>query len=128
MTPPWLRPAGGGVEITIHIQPGASRSELAGEHGDALKVRISARPVEGAANAALAEFMAQCLGVARREVRIVRGEKSRHKVLWAPVAPELAQQRLMHDPRPAPPGQAVPQEGQESLGASRRFSSWGNSE
>lgn len=128
MTAPWLRPAEGGSEITIHIQPGASRSELAGEHGDALKVRISARPVEGAANAALSEFMAQCLGVARREVRIVRGEKSRHKVLWAPVVPELAQQRLMHGPRLAPTGQAVPQGGQEGLGTSRRFSSKGNSE
>jgi uncharacterized protein (TIGR00251 family) len=121
MTSPWLRAANGGVEITIHIQPGASRSELAGEHGDALKVRISARPVEGAANAALAEFMALCLGVARRKVRIVRGEKSRHKVLWAPVAPELAQQRLTHDPRFAPPGQPVPQGGQENPGAARRF-------
>jgi len=86
-----------GVEITVHIQPGASRSELAGEHGDALKVRISARAVEGAANAALTEFMAQRLGVARREVRIVRGEKSRHKVLWAPVAPELAWRRIEGD-------------------------------
>ncbi len=91
---PWLRPADTGVEISIHIQPGATRSELAGEHGEALKVRISARPVEGAANAALMEFMAQCLGVARREVRIVRGEKSRQKVLWAPVAPEVALRRL----------------------------------
>lgn len=90
----WLRAVGDGVEITVHIQPGAARSELAGEHGEALKVRISARPVEGAANSALTEFMAQCLGVARREVRIVRGEKSRHKVLWAPLAPELARRRI----------------------------------
>jgi len=94
MVTPWLRPLDGGVEITVHIQPGASRSEVAGEYGEALKVRISARAVEGAANAALTEFMAQCLGVARREVRIVRGEKSRHKVLWAPVAPELARRRI----------------------------------
>jgi len=94
MVTPWLRPVDNGVEIAVHIQPGAARSELAGQHGDALKVRISARAVEGAANAALAEFMAQCLGVARREVRIVRGEKSRHKVLWAPLAPESARQRI----------------------------------
>ena len=45
---PWLRPLDGGAEITVHIQPGASRSELAGEHGEALKVRIAARAVEGA--------------------------------------------------------------------------------
>jgi uncharacterized protein len=94
MVTPWLRPLDGGAEITVHIQPGASRSELAGEHGEALKVRIAARAVEGAANAALTEFMAQRLGVARRAVRILRGEKSRHKVLWAPLAPELARQRI----------------------------------
>lgn len=104
----WLRPANAGVEISIHIQPGAARSELAGEHGEALKVRISARPVEGAANAALTEFMAQCLGVARREVRIVRGEKSRQKVLWAPVAPELALRRLSCDPGPGNPPEPGP--------------------
>ena len=99
----WLRARDGGVEISVHIQPGAARSELAGEHGEALKVRISARPVEGAANTALTEFMASCLGVARREVRIVRGEKSRHKVLWAPVAPESALRRLA-----APPARGTP--------------------
>jgi uncharacterized protein (TIGR00251 family) len=82
------------VEIQIHVQPGASRSELAGEHGDALKVRIAARAVDGAANAALAGFLAKCLGVARREVRIVRGEKSRQKLIWAPLSPESALRRL----------------------------------
>jgi hypothetical protein len=90
----WLRAVDEGVEIHIHVQPGAARSELAGEHGDSLKVRISARAVEGAANAALAEFMAKCLGVARREVRIVRGDKSRQKVIWAPISPDLALRRL----------------------------------
>ncbi len=64
----WLRAQGAGVAITVHVQPGASRCELAGEHGEALKVRISARAVEGSANAALREFIAECLGVARREV------------------------------------------------------------
>jgi uncharacterized protein (TIGR00251 family) len=94
MVTSWLRPAGEGAEIEVHVQPGAACSELAGEHGSALKVRISARAVDGAANTALTEFMARCLGVARREVRIVRGEKSRHKVLWAAIAPELAQRRI----------------------------------
>lgn len=123
----WLRPMGDGVEFTVHIQPGASRSELAGEHGDALKVRISARAVEGAANAALTEFMAQCLGVTRREVRIVRGEKSRRKVLWAAIAPELARRRLIHSPRLALSEQAAPQGGQEKLGVARRLFCEGDS-
>ena len=55
---------------------------------------IAARAVDGAANAALAEFLAKCLGVARREVRILRGEKSRQKLIWAPLSPESALRRL----------------------------------
>ena len=74
--------------MTIHVQPGASRSGLAGEHGDALKVRIQARAVEGAANAALTDFLADTLGVARRQVRLLRGDKSRRKVLWIALPPE----------------------------------------
>lgn len=82
------------MEIQIHVQPGASRNELAGLHGDALKVRISARAVEGAANDALAEYLAKRLGVARREVRILRGAKSRQKLIWAPLDPESVLSRL----------------------------------
>jgi uncharacterized protein (TIGR00251 family) len=91
----WLRPAAEGVEITLHIQPGASRCEIAGLHGDALRVRVTARAVEGAANAALLEFLAQCLGLQRRAVRILRGEKSRHKSVWAAISPDDAKRRLM---------------------------------
>ncbi|MEW5788263.1 MAG: DUF167 domain-containing protein [Pseudomonadota bacterium] len=90
-----LRPSGDGVEIALHIQPGASRSELAGTHGDALKVRVQARAVEGAANDALLVFLAEALGLARKEVRILRGEKSRRKAVWAAIAPEEARRRLM---------------------------------
>jgi uncharacterized protein (TIGR00251 family) len=87
--PIWLRPGeAGGSELTIHAQPGASRGEVAGEHGDALKVRIAARAVEGAANAALTDFLADRLGVARREVRLLRGDKSRRKTFWVALPPE----------------------------------------
>lgn len=78
---PCVRAGSNGTEISVHIQPGASRAEIVGLHADALKVRIRARPVEGAANEALSNFMAQSLGVPRREVRILHGEKSRRKVL-----------------------------------------------
>lgn len=95
--PGWLRPAHpSGSELTIHVQPGASRSGLAGEHGDALKVRIQARAVEGAANAALTDFLADTLGVARRQVRLLRGDKSRRKTLWIALPPE-AIGRIIHD-------------------------------
>jgi uncharacterized protein (TIGR00251 family) len=87
--PVWLAPgSANGSEVTLHVQPGASRSELSGLHGDALKLRISARAVEGAANAAVLEFVAAWLGVPRREVRMLRGEKSRRKTLWVPLKAE----------------------------------------
>lgn len=91
----WLRERDGGVEIQIHVQPGASRSEVSGLHGDALKVRISARAVDGAANDALLDFLAQSLGLARKEVRILRGDKSRRKAIWAAIGPEVARRQLM---------------------------------
>lgn len=85
----WACPgAQGGCEITLHVQPGASRSEWAGLHGDALKLRISARAVEGAANAAVLEFMADWLSLPKRDLRLLRGEKSRRKTVWAPLPPE----------------------------------------
>jgi len=91
----WLRPVGDGVEIALHVQPGACRCEIAGRHGNTLKVRVTARAVEGAANEALLEFLAQCLGLRRRAVRIVRGEQSRDKAVWAAIGPDAAMQRLM---------------------------------
>lgn len=65
----------------MRVQPRASRTELAGLHGGVLKVRVAAPPVDDAANRALIEFLAECLGVARRAVRIVGGETSRTKVI-----------------------------------------------
>ncbi|HNA30581.1 MAG TPA: DUF167 domain-containing protein [Thiobacillaceae bacterium] len=90
-----MRASGQGVELDIHVQPGAARSEISGEHGESLKVRVRARAVEGAANEALIDFLAGCLGLGRKEVRILRGEKSRHKAVWAAVSPEEAAKRLM---------------------------------
>lgn len=61
------------------MQPGAAREEVAGLHGGRLKIRLTARAVEGAANAALVEFLAARLGAARRDVAILSGETSRVK-------------------------------------------------
>ena len=91
----WVKPADGGAELSVHIQPGAAKSEISGLHGDALKIRIHARPVEGAANMALTEFMATCLGVPRKAVKIVRGEKSRRKSVWVAIESDEAIRRLM---------------------------------
>lgn len=61
------------------MQPGASRTEFAGEHGGRLKVRLAARAVEGKANEALVEFLAKHYKVPKRNVRIESGLKSRQK-------------------------------------------------
>ena len=65
--------------LDLHVQPGASRSEFAGRHGDRIKVRLAAPAVEGKANVALVEFLASYFGVPRRSVRIAAGLKSRQK-------------------------------------------------
>ena len=69
------------LELTLHVQPGASRTEVCGTHGDALKVRLAAPPVDGKANAELLRFLAEIFGVPRRNVTLLRGETSRAKVV-----------------------------------------------
>jgi uncharacterized protein len=71
----------GRVRFAVRVQPRASRSEVVGIHGDALKVRLTAPPVEGAANDQLVELLAKVFRVARREVRIVAGGSSRSKIV-----------------------------------------------
>jgi len=61
------------------VQPGAARSEFAGRHGERIKVRLAARAVDGKANQALVEFLAEHYKVPKRNVRIASGLKSRRK-------------------------------------------------
>lgn len=77
----WLNCAGGRIRLTLHVQPGAKQTETAGLHGDALKIRLNAPPVDGKANAQLIAFVADRLGVAKSAVVIKSGETSRRKVL-----------------------------------------------
>jgi uncharacterized protein (TIGR00251 family) len=65
--------------LELHVQPGAARSEFAGEHGGRVKVRLAARAVDGKANEALIDFLAEHYRVPRTRVRIVSGLKSRQK-------------------------------------------------
>lgn len=65
----------------MYVQPRASRNELAGLHDGCLKVRLTAPPVEGAANEALVRFIAEALGVPRRQVTVVAGSSGRRKIL-----------------------------------------------
>jgi uncharacterized protein (TIGR00251 family) len=67
------------VVLRVHVQPGTGRSAVVGRHGDALKVRVAAPPVEGRANEALVHFLAATLGVQEDAVALVSGESSRAK-------------------------------------------------
>jgi uncharacterized protein (TIGR00251 family) len=69
------------VRFSVHLQPRASKTEIAGAHGRALRVRVTAPPVGGLANDALIDFLAQELDVSRRNVCIVSGFSSRAKVI-----------------------------------------------
>lgn len=71
----------GSVRFAVRVQPRAARTEIAGEYGDALRVRLAAPPVDGAANAALVDFFAKLFAVPRRDVSILSGEASRSKIV-----------------------------------------------
>jgi uncharacterized protein (TIGR00251 family) len=67
------------ITLTIHVQPRASKTEVAGRYGDAIRIRLKAPPVDGAANEELITFLAQRLGVARSAVRVRSGATGRRK-------------------------------------------------
>lgn len=71
----------GAVRFGIRVQPRSSRPGVDGLHGDLLRVRVGAAPVDGAANEAVVAVLAAALGVPRRAVRIVAGDASRSKVV-----------------------------------------------
>jgi uncharacterized protein (TIGR00251 family) len=65
--------------LPVRVIPRASKSAIAGHRGDAVLVRLSAPPVEGAANEALVDLLARAFSIPRRQISIVSGEKSRDK-------------------------------------------------
>lgn len=71
----------GGVILVLHIQPGAKKTEVVGRHGDALKIRLAAPPVDGKANAALIAYIAAKVGAGRTAVEVISGQTSRAKRL-----------------------------------------------
>ena len=91
MSSTWYRNHTDGITLTLHVQPGAKRSEIVGLHGDALKLKLAAPPVEGKANEALLCFIAAQFQVALRDVTLKQGAQSRHKVVLikhSKIAPE----------------------------------------
>ena len=79
----WRREDGTALVLALHVQPGASRTEIAGTHGTAgdarLKLRLAAPPADGKANAELLRYLAEAFGVPLRQVVLVRGATSRQK-------------------------------------------------
>lgn len=91
----WLREAAdGSVVLSLHIQPGAKRTGFAGLHGEAMKLRLAAPPVDGKANAALCAFLAEFCGVPKSAVSLLSGETSRAKRVRVENATPAAVDRL----------------------------------
>jgi hypothetical protein len=69
------------ARLKLRIVPNARRNEVTGEHGDAVKIKIAAPALEGKANEAVLEFIAEKLGLHRRDITLIAGEKSRDKLI-----------------------------------------------
>lgn len=76
-----LRDGKGGVTLRVQVKPRSSREGIGGEREGALVVKVSAAPVAGAANEALARLLSEALGVPRTAVEIARGASGRHKLV-----------------------------------------------
>lgn len=91
--------------LAVYVQPRAKRTEVAGTHGDAIKIRVAAPPVDGAANDELVRFLASRLRTARSAIAIVGGATSRLKrVRITGLTTPEAINRLTQISPPAPPG------------------------
>jgi uncharacterized protein len=77
-----IRSCEGGVELDVRVSPRASRDAILGVHAGALKIALTAPPVEGAANEALVTFLAERLGLAKRAIVIRRGDHSKTKTVF----------------------------------------------
>lgn len=80
-SPAWFRRDGESIILTLHIQPGAKRTEVAGVHDGALKIRVNAAPVEGQANARLVDFLKKAFDVPASRVILKQGSSGRRKVV-----------------------------------------------
>jgi len=75
------RETSAGLEIRLHVQPRAKHFEISGIHNRALKIKVTAPPVDDAANRAVVEYLAAFLGIPKSSLQIISGLKSRDKTL-----------------------------------------------
>jgi uncharacterized protein len=80
-TPVYLRAQPDGVLLSVKVQPRASANEIGEPLGGELRIKVTAPPVDAAANEALVKFLADTLDCPRNRIELVRGHTSRHKVL-----------------------------------------------
>ena len=80
--PGFIRPHANGVYLALKLQPRASTNEICEPLGDELKIKVTAPPVDAAANQALVDLLAEKLNCSRGKIQIVRGQTSRHKTIW----------------------------------------------
>ena len=99
-----VRQEGDELWLDLFIQPKASRDQIQGEHGDELKVAITAPPVDGQANSHLIKYLAKQFKVAKGQVQIVRGELGRHKTVTVHAPKQLPQEiaLLLAEKNPQP--------------------------
>jgi uncharacterized protein (TIGR00251 family) len=105
--PPYLAGSKGAAVLDVFVQPRAAKNAIVGVHGSALKLKVTAPPVEGKANRATEELVAEALGIARSSVRVVSGESSRHKrLVISGISAEMVACELEHvlSSRPHEPG------------------------
>ena len=77
----WLTDTKNGVVINVLATPRAARNQIQGLHGDAIKIRLKAPPVDGKANEALVDFLSEILGIPQRQITLVAGQTNRQKRL-----------------------------------------------
>ena len=80
-TPGFIRVEPDGVLLSVKLQPRAAANEIGEPLGDELRMKVTAPPVDSAANEALVRFLAETLDCPRSRIELVRGHKSRHKIL-----------------------------------------------
>lgn len=91
----WYQWQGEDLILSVRLQPRASRDEIVGPHGDALKIRITAPPVEGQANAHLLKYLAAAFGVDRADVTLLSGAAARSKRLRIHAPRQLPQKAMI---------------------------------
>lgn len=91
----FLKASGDHLLLSVHAQPGASRTKVVGQHGESLKIAVQAPPVDGAANDAITEFLSELLGLSRKNIGLKSGATGRKKVfILAGIDLSSAQARL----------------------------------